>query len=306
MKRKGHDSTTAAGGRTGLLIAPQRHAGLRQRVEETLSQWFDSLRAPTARDYRESLRGLAKVAAAEGYPAHDATTFGIWAVESPELFTSWMQAYLLDERRGAPATRRKRSSTVGRMLKALRRARLPAPSWSPELPSRGSGRGHAPVADTTWAVQAEAGDGLLELRTRAMLALAACGLKTAEIRALRFPDAIDHMPLLRVDEDRVPVSPETWAAIQRWVDRRGTGAGWLFLDLDGRSERTTDQQVSARSMQRGARKLGQSLSSVRRRRILDEAADHGVRHAAVVARVNNPGDLTTAMKASWSLPRVRR
>jgi len=306
MVRNGHDSTTGAGVRMGAAIEPPSRASLRRSVEETLGQWLGSLRAPTARDYRESLRGLAKVAAADGHPANDVTTFGVWAVESPEPFTDWMQAYLLDGRRGAPSTRRKRSSTVGRMLKALRRARLPAPSWSPELPPRGSGRGHAPVAAASWAAQAQAGDGLLELRTRAMLALAACGLKTAEIRALRFPDAIDLMPLLRVDEDRVAVSAEAWAAIQRWVDRRGTGAGWLFLDLDGKSERTIDQQVSPRSMQRGARKLGQSLSGVRRRRILDEAAEHGVRHAAIVARVSNPGDLTAAMKAAWSLPRDRR
>lgn len=305
MERNRHDSTTGASGRKGASIEPQRHAGLRQRVEAALGQWLDSLRAPTARDYRESLRGLAKVAAADGYPANDVTSFGLWAVESPEPFTSWMQAYLLDGRRGAPSTQRKRSSTVGRMLKALRRARLPAPSWSPDLPPRGSGRGHAPVATASWAAHAQAGDGLLELRSRAMLALAACGLKTAEIRALRFPDAIDHMPLLRVNEDRVPVSAETWAAIQRWVDRRGTGAGWLFLDLDGKSERIIDQQVSPRSMQRGARKLGQSLSGVRRRWILDETAKHGVRHAAIVARVSNPGDITAAMKASWSLPRDR-
>lgn len=177
---------------------------------------------------------------------------------------------------GGRRTRRKRSSTVGR------------------------------VATASWAAHAQAADGLLEQRTIAMLALAACGLKTAEIRALRFPDALDHMPLLGGDEDRVPVSAETWAAIQRWVDRRGTGAGWLFLDLDGKSERIIDKQVSPRSMQRGARKLGLSLSGVRRRRILDEAAEHGVRHAAIVARVSNAGALTAAIKASWSLPRDRR
>lgn len=306
MARNGHDSTTGTWGRKGAAIEPPSRASLRQRVEATLGQWFDSLRAPTARDYRESLRGLAKAAAEDGYRTNDVTSFGLWAVESPEPFTDWMQAYLLDGRRGAPSTRRRRSSTVGRMLKALGRARLPAPSWSPELPPRGSGRGHAPVAAANWAAQAEAGDGTLALRTRAMLALAACGLKTAEIRALRFPNAIDHMPLLQVDEDRVPVSAETWAAIQRWVDRRGTGAGWLFLDLDGRSERITSQQVSPRSMQRGARKLGQSLSGVRRRRILDEVTTRGVHHAAVVARVENPGDITAAIKVSWSTARARR
>ncbi len=306
MERHSHTSTRGADGRKVAAMEPQSRASLRPHVEATLGQWLDSLRAPTARDYRESLRGLAKVAAAEGHPASDVTTFGLWAVESPEPFTDWMQAYLLDGRHGAPSTRRKRSSTVGRMLKALRRARLPAPSWSPELPPRGSGQGHAPVATASWAAHTQAGDGLLELRTRAMLALAACGLKTAEIQALRFPDAIDHMPLLRVDQDRVPVSAETWAAIQRWVDRRGTGAGWLFLDLDGRSERITDQQVSPRGMQRGARKLGQSLSAVRRRRILDEVTTRGVHHAAVVARVENPGDITAAIKASWSTARARR
>ena len=274
---------------------------MKERVTAAVNAWRHSLKAATARTYQDSLTSLAVAAKEAGHPTTDVATLALWAVDAPDAFEEWTQAHLHDALAGAASTRRKRGSAVSGMLVALRRARLTDSAWSPELPERHSGAPQTPVAPVAWAPRADQKLELLELRTIAMLRLAECGLKLAAVLGLRFPEAVAHMPCVNVGGDRVFVSAETWAALQRWVDRRGNGPGWLFVSFDGRSGRPRNAPVSARSAERAARKLGVSMSSVRRRRIVDEVEARGVHHAAAVARIANPAEITAAMKSSWSM-----
>lgn len=154
MERNGHGITTGT--------SPLTHGSVRQRVDAAVHQWLGALPARSARDYSGTLLSVIRAAKADGHPVGDAATFGLWAVDSPEAFAEWMQAYVLDIRRGAPATQRKRASTVGTLLSALRRQGRRPPPWRPELPARDVGSGHAPVAAASWQARArEAADGPL-------------------------------------------------------------------------------------------------------------------------------------------------
>lgn len=273
---------------------------MKPRVTAAVTTWLRSLTSTTARTYQGSLTSVAIAAMAAGHPTTDVATLALWAVDAPDAFEAWTQAYLHDVRAGAASTRRKRGSAVSGMMVALRRARLTVSAWSPELPGRRSGAPQTPVAGVAWARRTDEKQKVLELRTIAMLRLAECGLKSAAILGLRFPAAVEHMPRVQVGGDRVFVSAEAWAALHRWVERRGSGPGWLFVSLDGRSGRRRHAPVSPRSAERAARKLGVSMSSVRRRRIVDEVESRGVHHAAVVARIFNPAEITAAMRSAWA------
>ena len=271
-----------------------------------------SFSSATAKDYRRQLIQLGRVAAARGYPTTDLVGFVSWIIVAPDDFRRWIQGDLLDVSRGSLATKRKRASMVASMLSGMRRRGLQTPTWFSTLPPRTTVEARTEVAPTTWAqsFSLPVGKvGLLEARSMATLQLAYCGLRASEIRSLRLPEATQHVPRMRVGDQYVDITHEAWAALTRWVRRRGSAPGWLFVDLDGKSGRTTTQQVSARSMQRGVRQLGHSLASVRRRRIVEVAREGDVESAAKLARVNNPGDITAAITKSWQVdpaPRGRR
>ncbi len=288
---------------------PKRGSAERaSRVAQSLETWLASHTKGTAKAYQASLQVLARLAAGDGHPTPDVVRFGLWLTDEPEAFAKWMQHYL-DDGPGAAATRRKHASPLAGFVKALRRGRLPVPTWTPRLPH--DDEQHAPVAPVDWSRRAVAvvqrePDDLVGLRSMAMLRLAECGLRASEIADLRLPEAIEQIPLLRVGEDRVNIGSEAWAAIARWVERRGSAPGWLFVSLDGRSGRFRNVQPTARTIQRSMAKTAEacgvsqlSLSSVRRRAVVSATEARGVKSAAVMGRVQNPADITAAIKRRW-------
>lgn len=286
-----------------------------RQVEASLGAWLGLLRQDTANAYASSLSHLARLAASDGHPTADAAYFGLWAVEQPSEFTTWMQRFL-DCGPGAAATRKKQASAVSGMGKQLRRARLPFPAWRPRQPPRDSARALVAAADWSRRVvvhlEADPYD-VGALRSLAMMRLAECGLRESEIEGLRLPEATALVPNLALGSDRVWLTAETWAAIARWTDCRGRGAGPLFVAFDGRSGRMTNRRMTARTIQRAIAETADvcglgpiTLSAIRRRAIIAAMDERGVRHAAAMARVQNAGDLTAARQGRWASGDGRR
>lgn len=267
---------------------------------EVATRWLDSRTPQTRRAYAAALQAFACWAIDDRADAGAVLRLlcELGAGGAVGVVEGWrdhmLQAGL------APATVSCRMSAVRSLHAACRRAG--AVSWSleptaprPECRQDRSGPRPAVLERLREAIDdAAAGGDLQAVRDAAVLRLLySAGLRRSEVGNLRFPDDVDLenatvRPRRKGHRERsaVTVGKGTVEALRRWLDRRGTEAGWLFFRTD-RDDRTRPLSGD------GIRRL--LASWARRAGIRAPIRPHGLRHAGCTAIAERSGSVSSLM-----------
>ena len=218
-------------------------------VDLTLGRWLARLSPGTAATYKNSLRRLAEELELPGSPTVRAMLR--LARRNPQAFSRRLEQYGRTSATNS-GTLRMGFVAVRNASLALFDAGLAKKRVDVSLPANRDLDLRVLSRESVDGIQRELeqlGD-LFSVRTRAMLLLAADGLRTREIRLLN----AEHVraTFVLVGGEKIPIAASTLAAIQGWLDCRGSVPGPLFVGFD-RQLRGVDvahKRLTARTIQR--------------------------------------------------------